>query len=44
MRDKFFWKQVEENKKIVKTWPKWMQNIVITAETCSTGKFIKNDK
>ena len=39
--DKKFWKRVEENKKIVKSWPKWMQQIVITAETAHTGKFIK---
>jgi len=44
MSSKNFWKQVEENKKIVKSWPEWMQRIVITSETCSTGKFIKRGK
>lgn len=31
----------EENRKIVASWPKWMQEISITAETASTGNFIK---
>ena len=34
---------VEQNKKEVATWPEWKQNIVISAETASTGQFIKND-
>ena len=42
MKSKDFWKIVEENKKQVATWPKWMQKITISAETCSTGKFIKD--
>lgn len=41
MNKKLFWKIVKQNKKIVKSWPKWMQRIVITAESASTGRFIK---
>ena len=40
---KWFWDMVEKNKKEVATWPEWKQNIVISAETASTGQFIKND-
>ena len=41
MNWKKFWEQVERDKKIVKTWPRWMQDIVITSKTCMNGKFIK---
>lgn len=44
MKDKKFWNTVKRNKELVKTWPKWMQKIVITAENCSTGKFIMSEK
>lgn len=43
-KDKLFWKQVEIDKAIVKTWPKWMQQIVITARTCNTGRFLNVQK
>ena len=39
-KDKF-WETVQKDKDTVKLWPQWMQDIVITAQTCSTGKFIK---
>lgn len=39
-----FDERVVFNQGIVSTWPAWMQRIVITAETASTGKFIDEDK
>lgn len=39
-----FWKTAKENLEEVKTWSKWMQKIVITAETASTGKFIMSEE
>lgn len=39
---KEFWATVKRCEETVKTWPQWMQDIVITAETASTGKFIKH--
>ena len=41
---KSFWKMVEQNKKEVATWPKWMQRITINADTASTGQFITREK
>ncbi len=32
---------IKRCKETVATWPEWMQRIVITAETASTGKFIR---
>lgn len=40
-KSKAFWTRIKNCKKIVKTWPKWKQNIVISAESASTGKFLK---
>lgn len=37
---KKFWKIVEKDREIVSKWPLWMQMMVITAESASTGKFI----
>lgn len=39
-----FWQQVKEDRLIVATWPEWMQRIVITAKTVSTGNFIRNQR
>lgn len=36
-----FWGVVEMDRKIVQSWPQWMQNYVITAEAASTGRFIR---
>lgn len=36
-----FWETVDMNKSIVSTWPEWKQRIVISAESASTGRFIK---
>lgn len=43
-RQSDFWTQVAIDKAIVLTWPEWMQKIVITAESASTGKFIKDSQ
>jgi hypothetical protein len=43
MDNKSFWEIVEQDRQIVKTWPKWMQNYVITAESVSTGMMLKED-
>lgn len=43
MKNKRFWEIVEEDKRIVETWPLWMQRIEITAESVSTGNFIRED-
>jgi hypothetical protein len=42
--NKALWKTVKQDQEIVKSWPKWMQQIVITAKTCSTGRFLKCSK
>ncbi len=42
--NKDFWNTVKKCQETVSTWPPWMQNIVITAESASTGKFIRTDK
>ena len=42
MNSKKFWEIVEIDRQIIATWPEWMQRIVITAETASTGRFIRN--
>lgn len=39
-----FWEQVEKDRKIVATWPKWKQKIVINAKTISTGQFNMSEK
>lgn len=36
-----FWKICSKNAKDVKKWPKWKQQIEISAETASTGNFIR---
>lgn len=43
-KNKIFRERIKQNRKIVKSWPQWMQNIVISAETVMTGKFIKDKK
>lgn len=35
-----FWAIVEMDEEIVKTWPQWMQDITISAESASTGRVI----
>lgn len=39
-----FWEQAEKDRKIVATWPKWKQKIIISAEAANTGKFIMSEK
>jgi len=36
-----FWRIVARCAKEVVTWPKWKQNIVISAETAETGQFLR---
>lgn len=43
MTSKKFWEIVEKDRKIVSTWPLWMQRITITAESASTGEFINEE-
>lgn len=40
-KDELFWSMVEEDKRIVATWPQWMQDITITAQAAMTGHFIR---
>jgi len=37
-------KRITVNKKEVKRWPKWKQNIIISAKSAMTGKFIKESR
>lgn len=39
-----FWEQAEKDRKIVATWPKWKQKIIISAHTASTGQYIMSEK
>lgn len=35
---------VESNYEEVKTWPKWKQKIIISAEAADTGRLIMSEK
>ena len=39
-----FWEQAERDRKIVATWPKWKQKIIISAHSAMTGQFIMSEK
>ena len=41
---KAFWAQAEANAKEVQTWPRWMQRMVITAESAASGNFVREDR
>ena len=41
MNKKQFLKIIEKDAKIVKKWPKWKQQYVISAEAAATGKLIQ---
>ena len=36
-----FWDTTERCRKTVETWPQWMQDIEISSEAASTGRFIR---
>lgn len=39
VKEDWFEKQIEEDYNIVKTWPKWMQKIVVNAKNALSGNF-----
>lgn len=43
MKQKDFDRIIKANFEEVKTWSKWKQKIIITAEASSTGKFIMSE-
>jgi len=40
-KNKLFWERVEQDKREVNKWSKFKQSIVISSETCETGRFIR---